>query len=471
MAGVQPTEYRINYLPVPVPGADLPPGVQHFLDIGDDNGTPCTFIKSEINHDLNVSINKIKPAAVPKARNQNQIFTNSVVSETPCADNRSITLYDDDQLVEHIFGYTKTQLLNIPLDTEYNIRVKTQTDMNIYDAPNKTLSDAKIIRISKSNKLGYFKLFKYKKYSGGVGPAFNIQQMDSMNTQSSRNLPADEFHTYIVADTQTELFSKKIPSIFIPINANEKKVCFNIINTLSTLADAAGKTKPDGYVRKPTDSPYTWIYSWFQRPNSMLAGTATETLIRNNILTTNYKITQHITPYVSGLIWKISQTWELQNPPVGVAIGNKYTTIDANKDNNITSVGTQIMKDEYKYSLNNDLTTTINKLTKQSYSLLTQKKRSGDYLQLSSAYNFNTTDTITHNSYDCYRPFPNPTSHIISIPNNVMSAAAAAVPATREFNKYTFFTTGDWPAVCKAVSIKTNVIFKGRDCYLRISFD
>ena len=157
--------------------------------------------------------------------------------------------------------------------------------------------------------------------------------------------------------------------------ALSKKYYIHIINSVETIGDSASKILPDCkkmycYKNKPHSTCNTRLFSWLNTNNRTLTTDEYDEFMKTNyIITTFYGQQSNIKKRLI-----INQNWTKPKPDVTRA-GEFY--YDINQKNNRTTI-----IDEVKEHLNNPDD------NKEKISRAFQRKRSGDYLQIYFAKNF-----------------------------------------------------------------------------------
>jgi len=410
----------------------------------------CNFIRTEVNHDLgtakggpiNVRMNNSLDfktiAASYLDANADGVGCNGY-DVGPQRAGEQHELYNDDQIVQEIFGISKNdfkhslpyvgspQFPRLPAVIGPRIPVKVK-----HQDGNHTTSETRNVEVRKVHK------------------PYNNELME---------LFPHPDHMFFIIDTGGELVHNILKSLTLPINVGQQPRWpvppkLHVIHSVMTLGDSARKTVPDAGKYKSNNQTVE-LFSWYY--------TRPITVPRDDRF---FMSSFRIDCREASAGWMVRQDWHDPNDAAARASGMPlYQTLDAKRDNNITMVNKHMKQDMVVLSAN-----------ARETSLNIQKKRSGDHLQIREAKNFPATaadDALVNNFLYVRGPGDQG-----SFPKFV--DPAAAVRLNEEwYRRRTFFITGDWPAFAYAAYNQVNAILVYKDpnplhreksCAIRIYF-
>jgi len=239
----------------------------------------CSFVPTEINHDLNPPISM--------TRNQNLDFqetsrTNLNTGEHGCSEPTTIEFLNDEQIVNKIFQTSLNQLKSLSNNVEIPIEVLVETLEN-----NNRISNKMNVQLKKYNKPYGVSLF-------GIFSDYE-----------------DVFFIIDTGDNLVQTLKGLTPQ-------GEKSININVIHSMLTLADSAPKTLPDSKNYKSL-SDKVKLYSYYYTQ-------AIEVPPNDPLFMSSYRIINAMRE----IGWKIQQRWNINNKGTE---HTDYQTFDAKKDN------------------------------------------------------------------------------------------------------------------------------------------
>ena len=241
----------------------------------------------------------------------------------------------------------------------------------------------------------------------------------------------------------------------------------NIINTATTLGDGSPCTKPNansydinGLLKGPSGVVPTrsdaiipsgqqgvpLIYSWYYSKSEI--SNHNDTFMMSNYEIVTAPATNSTIGYTQQLFWNSSSS-------------SGINLEDANKRNQISGIVTELKQNK----LIPPSGPARNIADCASVNLFLQRKRSGDYLQIKSTYDFPRHALENKNLSHIYQLKKGPHYATIS-PHTTLHKAGSLKDLDIEgdwkneewYKKRTYFVTGDWPAFCYATYNKINCI-------------
>ena len=479
-------------------------------EIEDDpeNFSRCSFGPAEINHDFKGLFNENQDHCF----NSNTICTNDqLVKKYRCkvgdrtGARRKSGAGDDDLISQIFFKYNPSSHPN-PADPTFNSVRYNKTDLkslqdgeyDIYCLTGK--GDYKVPFINGDSRLQeseytrckiYKKVVNAKPYPKDCSniavfkyPYENFLLIDAVPffvTSILKSLKFPECNPNMPNLSQEEQEEqegqKEITMITPDFTATNWpfRPKINIINSATTLGDGAPCTKPNApafNINKMLKLPngtvvprsnddiipggemgvpliYSWYYSKSEISNP-----------NNTFMMSNYEIVTAAAT-TSTIGYTQQQFWNIPHPHSGI------TLEDANKRNRIPGIVTELKQQNLIPNKTSGKAENLTSANCEKVNLFLQRKRSGDYLQIKSTYDF-PRHAVENKDYSYIYQLKKGPSHAESNTNTRLHKAGSLKDIDIEgatdwkneewYKKRTYFVTGDWPAFCYATYNKINCI-------------
>jgi hypothetical protein len=466
----------------------------------------CQFISAEINHDFHTP--KPRLNEYQDGWNINTLCQHATIAQNPRHAGRE----GDDDLVEQIFRDSKGEALNKKKLREFQPReyqigavvsptinlsasLTSQAEADAALTPEPNIMQVPMYvahaNINATDPRGIYQVFKY--------PDENFLIIDAVPNFVTSILKYLRFPTTIdtsemAPDQYTKMTTEQLfaPTPVAPGAPNWPgpwpfRPKINVINTPSTLGDPQptcdpGAPKfsidtrlpstvltsntsaiPGGLDNQNNSCPliYTWYY------------TQPETSLPNNpLMMSRYQIIMR--PLAQpGSGYKQLQDWSGGGDGVAGATISPAAKQNAIENLKKTMIERGIIQATPNMSIPTPQRYNVAAGAEAEASLLVQRKRSGDYLQIKTAYEFPARAAADGNNRAIYEMILGPegamdlglTGSRLSGEGNFKSRPSPARD-TEWYRNRTYFCTGDWPAFCYATYNKINCILicKRKNC-------
>lgn len=471
----------------------------------------CQFISAEINHDFNKK-NPRLDEYLDNCWNINTVCQSTDITANQQGNPRRAGANGDDDLVQQIFGQNKEFLKNLTPGIEYpitplagpiinlseSLQPQAMLYANIPDQQAQALGSTLYVAHANTNETNPEQIYQIFKY-----PDENFLIIDAVPNFVTSILKLLRFPT--VVDYQTGLAFGSLPGHGVsngvtntvmgfdpnnftnstmndlynnpnfapdPNDPNGRKMWpfrpkINVINSPTTLGDPSPTADPGapafsidkrippnvlysntcfipgGLNNQNNSCPliFTWYYNERQTSNP-----------RNALMMSDFEIKMQPQNPPQG--WRMRQDWTGGQAPVtGGSVDN------AGKENSIENLKKQMIAAGI-ISPNATSSDPIPTGREPEASWYVQRKRSGDYLQIKTAYEFPAFAANYANDRSKFA--------MVLAPQNAIATATLGgsgnlktQPQTRNtdwYRKRTYFVTGDWPAFAYATYNRINCI-------------
>lgn len=472
--------------------------------------TRCQFISAEINHDFNKKNPRLNEN-LDNCWDINTICQSNLI--TPKTRSRGST--GDDQLVSQIFKTTKDELKKLVPGKKYDIYplagpginlslpLNSQQEANfaIYPDQNEVSKGCKMyIAHPSSNSRNLTDIYNIFEY-----PDENFLIIDAVPNFVTSILKQLIFPT--VVDSQTGMAGSfpghgvgnqvisfdpnnftnfdinelnKNPNFALDSNGQRMwpfRPKINVINSPTTLGDPSPTADPgapsfsiDKRLPPSTLNSNTCfipggvqaelnacplIFTWYYNNKQI-------SLPRNPLMMSAYEIVMQ--PSNPPQAWRMRQDWTGGMEPLrGDSVPN------AAKENAVPALKKYMITNGIVPSDGNDSNSITND-QRAVASFLVQRKRSGDYLQIETAYEFPALAAKSANDNSTYSlvlgPFNSNKNATLAGSGNLKTGQPILTRNTQWYRNRTYFVTGDWPAFCYATYNRINCILicKRKSC-------
>ena len=472
----------------------------------------CQFISAEINHDFNKSNPRLNEYQ-QEVWNINTICPNNLIVGPPPPNPplRNTGESGDENLITQVFQFpdnpqipvTKGNLKSRLRHTEFPINcLVTPVDNLSQSIQNQYLNAATIPQIgtcsmyiaeAKTNNPDPTDLFKVFKY-----PDENFLIIDAVPNFVTTYLKQLRFPVVPPRNANEELnahknYTNQTISNLPPLNNTNGwpfRPKINIINTPHTQGDPSTAVKPGstkfsidkllppgtlnsdlaiipGLPENTATNGVPLIFSWYCNGREESQNNNALMMSRYSIIT-KPQVIENANPNS----YKMSQFWQGGTDGVG-----GINIFDAGKENSIAALKKKMLDDQIIPPNRPIGDKNVNQSLAAQASLLVQRKRSGDYLQIKTAYEFPAKAVASYNNPLLYRLVQGPFNALyqqhangnLNINTNTSlgglgNLKGLQIPQDQNwkneqwYRNRTYFVTGDWPAFCYATYNRINSI-------------